>query len=224
MKITCPFGGRADLRPWPAGSLPQTGAVLLLGVTGGIGMGKSTSADLLERWGYRVVDTDLVAREVVAPGQPALTEVRDAFGPSSLRPDGTLDRAWMAERVFADPGARGQLEGILHPRIRAEWERRVTEWRQEGTPLAVVVIPLLFETEAGAAFDATVCVACSTASQRKRLGDRGWSPEHIERRISAQLPVEEKIRRSTYMVWTEPPLAEHAAQWRVILAGWDLTP
>lgn len=195
----------------------------LLGVTGGIGMGKSTTADFLLRWGYPVIDTDRLARELVEPGQPALSEIRESFGPDALRPDGTLDRAWVADRVFADPAARTQLERILHPRIRSEWERQVAKWRQENRVLGEVVIPLLSETQAKAAFDATLCVACSAVSQRDRLRQRGWAPQHIEQRVASQMPIEEKIRRSTYLIWTDPPLAEHEAQLRRILSRWDRT-
>lgn len=195
----------------------------LLGVTGGVGMGKSTAARLLSGWGHRVVDTDDVAREVVRPGEPALAEVREAFGPGSLLPDGTLDRGWLAGRVFAEAGARARLEAILHPRIRAAWKARVAGWRSEGCRLGAVIIPLLFETGAEGEFDATVCVACGAASQRVRLRERGWTEEHLERRVAAQMPVEEKMRRSDFVLWTEPPVAEHEAQWRRVLATLGVT-
>jgi len=181
-------------------------------------MGKSTAAEILTGWGHAVVDTDSLAREIVAPGEPALEEIRDGFGPAMLRADGTLDRGRMAAVVFGDPAARARLEAILHPRIRTAWLDRLRQWREAGRPLGVVVIPLLFETQAETEFDAVVCVACSSASQLERLRARGWSADEIQRRCGAQLAVEEKIRRSHYLVWTGTPLAEHEEQWRRVLA------
>jgi dephospho-CoA kinase len=184
----------------------------VLGLTGGIGMGKSTSARLFHARGVPVVDTDDLARQVVQPGQPALAEVLAAFGPQVAGPNGQLRRDELARRVFADPAARERLEAILHPPIRALWRAQVQTWRAEGRPLAVVVIPLLFETKAEAELDATVCVACSAATQHQRLLDRSWSPEQIEQRLQAQWPVERKIARADYVVWTEAGLDVHAAQ------------
>ena len=175
-------------------------------------MGKSASAQLFAARGADVVDTDDLARQVVEPGQSALAEVRQAFGAEILGPDGQLRRGELARRVFADPAARARLESILHPRIRALWRAQVADWRAEGRPLAVVVIPLLFETRAEAELDATICVACSPATQHQRLRARGWSPDQIEQRLQAQWPVEQKMARADYLVWTEAGLDVHAAQ------------
>jgi dephospho-CoA kinase len=189
----------------------------VLGLTGGIGMGKSTSARLLRAREVPVVDTDDLARQVVAPGQPALAEVLAAFGPKMAGPDGQLRRAELARCVFADPAARRRLEAILHPPIRALWRAQVETWRAEGRPLAVVVIPLLFETKAETELDLTICVACSAPTQQQRLQARGWSPEQIEQRLQAQWPVETKAARADYLVWTEADLDVHAAQIERIL-------
>ena len=184
----------------------------VLGLTGGVGMGKSASADLLRSRAIPVVDTDDLARQVVEPGQPALAEVIKAFGPGILGPDGRLLREELARRVFADPAARKRLEEILHPPIRALWRAQVEAWRAERRPLAVVVIPLLFETSAEAELDATVCVACTLPTQNERLRARGWSPKDIEQRIRAQWPIEVKMARADYVIWTEAGLDVHAAQ------------
>ena len=189
----------------------------VLGLTGGVGMGKSTAAQMLRERGVAVVDTDVLARQVVEPGKPALAEVVKAFGGEIVGPDGQLRRAELARRVFADAAARARLEKILHPRIRALWQAQVETWRAEGRPLAVVVIPLLFETRAEAELDGTICLACTAATQQERLRARGWSAEQIEQRIRAQWPVEQKIARANYVVWTEGGLAEHAAQIERIL-------
>jgi dephospho-CoA kinase len=184
----------------------------VLGLTGGIGMGKSTSAQLFQQRGVPVVDTDDLARKVVEPGQPALAEILASFGPEVIGPDGQLRRDEMARRVFADPEARQRLEGMLHPRIRELWRVQVEAWRHEGRPLAIVVIPLLFETKAEAQLDATICVACSAATQQERLRSRGWTPEQIEQRLQAQLPTEQKIARADYLIWTEGSLDVHETQ------------
>src|ERR1035437_4729572 len=190
----------------------------VVGLTGGVGMGKSASAQLLRKRGAAVVDTDDLARQVVEPGQPALAEVREAFGAEIVGPDGRLRRDELARRVFADAAARQRLEALLHPPIRALWRAQVKTWRAEGRPLAVIVIPLLFETKAEAELDATICVACSAATQHQRLLVRGWSPEHIEQRLQAQWPVETKMARADYVVWTEAGLDVHAMQIERILA------
>jgi dephospho-CoA kinase len=189
----------------------------VLGLTGGIGMGKSASAQLFRARGVPGVDTDDLARQVVEPGQPALAEVMAAFGPQFAEPNGHLRRDELARRVFSDPAARQRLEEILHPRIRALWRAQVETWRAEGRPLAVVVIPLLFETKAEAELDATICVACSAATQQQRLKARGWSTEQIQQRLQAQWPVEKKLDRADYVVWTEASLDVSAAQIKRIL-------
>ena len=189
----------------------------VLGLTGGIGMGKSACAQLLQWRGALVVDTDDLARQVVAPGQPALAELQRIFGAEIVGPEGELKRDVVARLVFADAGARKQLEAILHPRIHELWRAQLQTWRAEGRPLAVVVIPLLFETQVESEFDAILCVACSAATQRERLLARGWPLEQIEQRNAAQLPVEAKMLRSNYVIWTEAGMDVHAQQvYRVV--------
>jgi dephospho-CoA kinase len=189
----------------------------LFGLTGGIGMGKSTSARLLDERGISIIDTDLVARELVAPGQPALTEIASRLGSELVGRDGHLRRSALAEKVFASPEKLKELEAILHPRIRDRWMRQVEDWRCEKREAAAVVIPLLFETNAQAQFDAILCVACSTITQLERLRARGWPEDQIQQRMTAQWPVEKKIAGSNYVVWTEGDLAVHARQLDLIL-------
>lgn len=174
-----------------------------IGLTGGIGMGKSAAADLLQRRGIPIIDTDLVARQVVEPGQPALEQVKTAFGGAFVDAEGRLRREEMARLVFADAAARRQLEGILHPAVHAVWRRQVNTWRTQGRPLAVVVIPLLFETQTADWFDVTLCVACTAGTQRERLLARGWNPQQIQQRLQAQLPIEKKMELANHVVWTE---------------------
>jgi dephospho-CoA kinase len=187
------------------------------GLTGGVGMGKSTSEKLLSERGIAVVDTDIIARQIVEPGQPALQEIQALFGPDIVSADGRLRRDELARRVFGDSAARSRLEHILHPRIREIWRKQVRDWRALGLPKAVVVIPLLFETNAGSEFDSIICIACTAKSQRERLGARGWESEQIEQRIRAQWPVEKKIELAHFVVWTEAGLDVHAAQLKRII-------
>jgi len=173
------------------------------GLTGGVGMGKSTAAEFLRARGAQVVDADELARQLVQPGQPALAEIQTEFGKKVITPDGWLRRDELARIVFADAAARKKLEAILHPRIRERWLAQIETWRGENRALAVVVIPLLFETRAESHFDKIICVACSAPAQRERLLARGWTPEQIRQRLAAQWPVEQKISRADFVVWTD---------------------
>jgi len=198
----------------------------VFGLTGGVGMGKSTATTLLAQRGVAIVDTDLLARQLVEPGQPALAEIQQAYGADMLSADGTLRRDLLARRVFSDSAARHMLEAILHPRIRQLWRAQLATWRskfaQSFSPGLVessskqlffcVVIPLLFETHAETEVDFTICVACSSVTQRQRLTSRGWPSEQIDQRIKSQLPIEEKMARADYVIWNESSLEILAAQ------------
>ena len=190
----------------------------ILGITGGIGMGKSTSADLLARRGIPVTDTDKIARELVEPGQSALQEIIQAFGSDIIDATGRLRRDELARRVFSNETLRTKLESILHPKIRSKWLKQMETWRAEGRPVAAVIIPLLFETGAQEHCDSTICVACTAASQQQRLLARGWSKEQIAQRLRAQWPTEKKIELADYIIWTEGPVNLHSAQLDKILS------
>lgn len=189
------------------------------GLTGGVGMGKSTAARFFRERGAQIVDTDELARRLVQPGQPALAAIQSAFSQRVISLTGELNRAELAQIVFADADARKKLEAILHPLIREQWFAQIEAWRGENYPLAVVVIPLLFETRAESHFDKIICAACSTVAQRERLLARGWTPEQIEQRITAQMPVEKKIARADFVIWTDGALDAHARQIERILAA-----
>jgi dephospho-CoA kinase len=182
------------------------------GLTGGVGMGKSTSGRLLAERGVAVVDTDVIARQLVEPGQPALSEIQNTFGPGMLDAEGRLRRDELARLIFRDAAARRSLEGILHPRIRAVWKEQLDLWHAGGRNQAVVIIPLLYETDAAAHFDTIICVACTAATQHERLLARGWTAEQIGQRLNAQWPAEKKLALADRVVWTEPGLDVHAAQ------------
>jgi dephospho-CoA kinase len=163
----------------------------MVGLTGGIGAGKSEVARRLAELGAIVIDSDRLAREVVEPGTEGLAEVVAAFGPEVLGPDGALDRPALGRRVFGDEAARRRLEAIIHPRVRA----RSAELIAAAPPDAVVVndIPLLVESGLGAGFDVVVVVAASEETRLRRLArSRGMSADEARSRMAAQATDEQR--------------------------------
>jgi dephospho-CoA kinase len=190
-----------------------------IGLTGGVATGKSYVARLMREADVPVVDSDVLAREAVAPGTPELTAIVERFGPEILMASGELDRARLGEQVFRDAGARRDLEAIVHPVVR----RGITQFFRAlppGTPLAVADIPLLFETHGERNFDKVIVVACLTATQIERVIVRdGLSREAAAQRVAAQLPIEEKVRRADYVIRTDGTFAETDAQVAAVLAS-----
>jgi len=192
---------------------------LLVGLTGGIGAGKSTVAGLFAQAGARVICADQLARDVVAPGSPALKEIAHAFGAKFIAADGTLDRAQMAARVFAEPAARKRLEGILHPRIRERFQQLAAAIAAED-PAAVIVYdaPVLIEAGAHAAMDRVVVVAADEKTQVRRLATRdGMSQENALARIRAQMPLAEKLAHADHVLDGGLPLERVTAQVRELM-------
>ena len=175
----------------------------VLGLTGGVGMGKSTAARLLKKVGLPVVDSDDLAREAVHPGTEGLAEIADEFGEGFLKADGSLDRDKMASRVFQDEAARKRLEAIIHPRVRTVWEKQIDQWCEQKRPVGVVVIPLLFEVDLQDSFDAVLCVACTANTQRARLRERNWNDAQITARIAAQMDIAQKMDLADHVLWNE---------------------
>ncbi|MBC8326637.1 MAG: dephospho-CoA kinase [Verrucomicrobia subdivision 3 bacterium] len=191
----------------------------IIGLTGGMGMGKSTAAKLLKKQGVPVVDSDDLAREVVAVGESALAEIADTFGADFINAQGQMDRAKMAAHIFGNDTERKKLEAIIHPRVRERWLARMETWRAENVPLGVVVIPLLFEVGAESEFDSVVCVACTGKTQHERLRARGWDDAQINARIAAQMEVAQKTERSSQVMWNEGEVSLLHEQLQSILSG-----
>ena len=189
----------------------------VLGLTGGVGMGKSTAAGLLKKAGLPVVDSDDLAREVVQPGTEGLAEIADGFGEGFLKADGSLDRDKMASTVFQDQAARKRLETIIHPRVRAAWENRIEQWREQKRPVGVVVIPLLFELGLQDSFDVLLCVASTASTQRSRLRGRNWSDAQIAARIAAQMDIAQKMDLADHVLWNEGTPEQLGEQLKEIL-------
>jgi dephospho-CoA kinase len=162
----------------------------MIGLTGGIGSGKSTVATLLAARGARLVDADRIAREVVGPGTPGLAAVVEAFGDGVLTSEGALDRSALAAVVFADPAARARLDGIVHPLVRA----RAAEMVAQARPDSVVVqdVPLLVETGQAASFDLVLVVEADSETRVRRLVQRGLTEEDARARIAAQATDEQR--------------------------------
>lgn len=184
----------------------------ILGLTGGVGMGKSTAARLLKKAGLPVVDSDDLAREVVQPGTDALAEIAAEFGEGFLNTDGSMNRVKMASTVFQDDAARKRLEAIIHPRVRVGWEKQIEQWREQKRPVGVVVIPLLFEVDLQDSFDAVLCVACTANTQRARLRERNWSDDQIADRIAAQMDIAQKMNLADHVLWNEGTLKQLGEQ------------
>ena len=183
-----------------------------VGLTGGIASGKSTVADFFADLGVPVIDTDVIAREVVAPGAPALDTIRQEFGDAVIDRHGGLDRAAMRSIVFSDDARRAQLEAILHPLIRDIVYRRAD---QATAPYVVIVVPLLFESPMRHDMDLILVVDCSPEVQLERLLARdNESREQAERIIAAQASREQRLSIADDVVANEDDLA--ATRERVI--------
>ncbi|MCW8907450.1 MAG: dephospho-CoA kinase [Sedimenticola sp.] len=154
--------------------------MLVIGLTGGIGSGKSAVTDHFARLGVPVIDADVVSRQVVEPGQPALQEIVEQFGAELLQEDGTLDRRRLRQHIFADPEAKTRLEKILHPKIRAAMRQQLEETR---APYAILSIPLLFETGQDKTVDRILVVDCPPEVQLRRVMMRDGSSEDEARSI-----------------------------------------
>jgi len=172
----------------------------VLGLTGGIGSGKSMVAQMFARLGAVVIDADLLAREVVEPGQPALEEIAATFGPDVLLPDGRLDRAKLADIIFADPVERAKLDAITHPRIRARMDEEIKA-RRSGPGVLIVDIPLLYENDRSYSVERVIVVWVDPQTQLRRIRQRdGLSTEAAGQRIAAQMPLEAKRARADHVI------------------------
>ena len=169
---------------------------LVVGLTGGIGSGKSAAADAFAKLGAAVVDTDAIAHELTAPGGAAVPEVKRLFGSAFIDAEGAMDRKRMRELVFADAGAKQRLEAMLHPMIRAESERRIAAaFAASSTPYVVLVVPLLVESAGYRERVGRVLVVdCPEAEQLARVRQRsGLADEEVRRIIAAQIQRESRL-------------------------------
>lgn len=187
-------------------------AIRKIALTGGIATGKTYVSDRLRAAGVPIVDADILAREVVALGTPALAAIRQRFGPDVIRRDGTMDRIRVGQIIFKDKRARQDLEAIIHPAVQKAIDKYFAALPRK-TPFAVADIPLLYETGRENQFSDVIVVACPRAMQLSRVIERNQlSKEDAERRLAAQWPIEKKVEKATYVIKTDGTFDETNAQ------------
>lgn len=183
--------------------------MVILGLTGGIACGKSAVAERLRQRGAQIIDADVIARQVVAPGTPGLQAVIQRFGAEYLSPDGMLLRGKLGQRVFADPADLSALEGLLHPLIHAEIAKQLADAARTGQPLAVVDAALLLEMGLDGACDATVTVEADPELQITRLASREGMPrDQAVQRLAAQATADHRRARTTWAIDNRGTLAD----------------
>jgi dephospho-CoA kinase len=203
----------------------------VVGLTGGIGTGKSTVARMLAALGAVVIDADAIVHELQAPGTPLLARIAEAFGPEILRPDGALDRERLGQLVFSDPAARARLNALVHPAVGAEMLRRLEAAKASGAKLVVLDIPLLLEGRAARAAQPgrgatasdlageVIVVWAPAAAQIERQRSRdGATREHAAERMRAQLPIDEKRALADHVIDNSGSLEETERQVRALYA------
>jgi len=183
--------------------------MIKVALTGGIATGKSYVLRQLRNRGIPAIDADDLVHEALGPGTVTTKAIAIHFGSAILMPDGSVDRAILAKKVFADADARLRLEAIVHPGVY----EAIQQWFETGDrPIGVASIPLLYETHHEADFDAVVVTACKPEQQLERMVARGLSQEEAKGRMEAQIPTEEKAMRADYVIWTSGTTLETDAQ------------
>jgi dephospho-CoA kinase len=193
--------------------------MLSVALTGNIGAGKSTVAELFRRWGATIIDADQLVRELQAPGQPVLARITARFGADLLNPDGSLDRAGLRSRVLTDEAALADLNRIVHPEVHRRRAELIAQARARGDRIVVSDIPLLFESADPAEFDTVVLVdAPETVRRRRLLAGRTLTAEEADRLMAAQLSSVPKRARSEYVIDND---GDVAALERAASVVWD---
>jgi dephospho-CoA kinase len=193
----------------------MTARVRRVALTGGIATGKSHVRAQFERLGVPTIDADRLARDVVLPGTPGHAAVVQRFGREVLDPRGTLDRRRLGAIVFTDPSARRDLEAIVHPAVQQATDDWFAALDAGVHPFAIADIPLLFEVGRERAFDTSIVVACDPETQVKRVIARdGLTEGEARQRLAAQMPIDEKVRRADFVVWTDGTTEETNTQVR----------
>ena len=190
----------------------------LVGLTGGIASGKSTVAKILESLGAAIIDADALSREVVEPDQDAWKDIVASFGADVLQADRTLDRTKLRTTIFNNPEARKKLESIIHPRVRALAEKRISERAAAGYAVIVYEVPLLFEGNLHEWLRPVILVSCDIGTQRSRLQKRDrLASAQAQKHIDAQMSLEEKRRLADYVIENNGSLEDLERQVRAVL-------
>jgi dephospho-CoA kinase len=181
----------------------------IFGLTGGLAAGKSTVAARFREAGIPIIDADVLAREVVAPGTPALAEIGARFGARAIDSSGALDRAWLAARVFDTPAELAALNAIVHPRVAARLQEHCETLERAGHALIGYEVPLLFENQLETKYQPVVVVTAPEELQITRAMQRnGWTREHTQRRINSQMSLAEKCARADFVIDTQGDLED----------------
>ena len=186
---------------------------MVLGLTGGIGCGKSAALAVFARLGFNVVDADQLARSVLVRPE-VVRQLTERWGREALGADGLPDRAWIGRKVFGAPAELAFLEALLHPEVARLRAAAVAD----STRHHVVEIPLLFEKGLEAGYDCVICVACSDAVRLTRLASRGLSLADAQARIDAQMPLGQKVAKSKHVLWNDGDIAALEAQVKQLVA------
>ena len=193
--------------------------MLRMGLTGGIASGKSAVAAMLREMGFSVLEADVVAHKLIEPGQPAHDEVLQEFGADLCDASGRIDRVRLASIVFANPAKLARLNAIIHPRVEAIVSRQFAEWQKSGVrDAAFVEAALLVEVGIDEKLDGLVVTYCEPEQQLERLRARGMSEIEAKRRIAAQLPLEEKLRKATETIDCSGSIEETRTQVQALAA------
>ncbi|MGD6802532.1 dephospho-CoA kinase [Rossellomorea vietnamensis] len=197
----------------------------IIGLTGGIASGKSTVSSLLAQKGFTVVDADLAARKVVEPGEPAYLKIVETFGQDILNKEGTLDRAALGSIIFHNEERRKELNGIVHPAVRAEMLAEKEKAFEDGKQTVVMDIPLLFESNLTWMVEKTVVVYVDRDTQLSRLMLRnGLTEEEAEARVNSQMSLDEKRNLADAILDNRGTISETGVQLDDLLGRWNLTP
>jgi dephospho-CoA kinase len=191
--------------------------MLVVGLTGGIGSGKTTVAGMFEKLGAVIIDADRIAHELQEPGQPLFEAIVSTFGPGVVGGDGRIDRRRLGAVVFADRQARSRLEGIMHPAIVAECERRIQQAAARGAATCLLDAALLLESGKHGRFDAIILVNAGEATRLDRLmAQRRLGREEAVQRIRSQMPSEEKVRHANFVIENDGTLEETEQQVKAV--------
>ncbi|MCX6553011.1 MAG: dephospho-CoA kinase [Acidobacteria bacterium] len=191
--------------------------MLKVALTGGIGTGKSAVLAAFAELGIPVIDADAVAHQAMAAGTPAAAAIRQRFGIAVMSPDGDVDRTKLGPLVFADDRARQDLEAIVHPAVYDAIDGWMAGARRAGARVAIAEVPLLFETRHEGDFDRVVVTACDEEAQVQRVQRRsGLSEDEVRRRIAAQWPLADKVRRAHDVIWTDGTMDDTRARARAV--------
>lgn len=197
--------------------------MLSVALTGNIAAGKSTVAQLFQKWGATIIDADQLVRQIQAPGQPVLQEIAARFGPELILPDGSLNRAALRAQVLGDPGKLLELNRLVHPEVHRRSGELLAQAQARGDRIVVTDIPLLFEAANPSDFDVVVLVDAPESVRRARLlASRAMSGDESERMIAAQLASAAKRGRSDYVIDNDGDLTalerSAASVWQALLA------